>query len=104
MYIVHISAVGLLYINLFIVNNEENAAYENITKELSFCHKFRFYHTIAISMQPEAEFKEFEPRIKFKPRLKYGWFHLKSYSLFQELSRRSIETGFGRILDAAQIH
>ena len=24
---------------------------------------------------PEAEFKEFEPRLKFKPRLKYGWFH-----------------------------
>ena len=27
----------------------------------------------------EAEFKEFEPRLKFKPRLKYGWFHLKLY-------------------------
>ena len=24
---------------------------------------------------PEAEFKEFEPRLKFKQRLKYGWFH-----------------------------
>ena len=28
---------------------------------------------------PEAEFKEFEQRLKFKPRLKYGWFHLKLY-------------------------
>ena len=46
---------------------------------------------------PEAEFKEFEPRLKFKPRLKYGWFHLKLYSMFQDLSRRSIETGFWRI-------
>jgi len=36
----------------------------------------------------EAEFKEFEPR------LKYGWFHLKLYSILQDLSRRSIETGF----------
>ena len=27
----------------------------------------------------EAEFKEFEPRLKFKPRLNYGWFHLKLY-------------------------
>ena len=27
----------------------------------------------------EAEFKEFEPRFKFEPRLKYGWFHFKSY-------------------------
>ena len=35
---------------------------------------------------PKAEFKEFEPR------LKYGWFHLKSYLLFQDVSL--IETGF----------
>ena len=27
-------------------------------------------------LTPEAEFKEFEPR------LKYGWFHLKLYSIF----------------------
>jgi len=31
---------------------------------------------------------------KFKPRLKHGWFHLKLYSMFQDLSLRSIETGF----------
>ena len=37
---------------------------------------------------PEAELK------KFKPWLKYGWFHSKLYSIFQDLSRRSIETGF----------
>ena len=43
----------------------------------------------------EAKFKE------FKPRLKYGWFHLKLYYIFQDLSRRSIETGFGGIRDAA---
>jgi len=42
----------------------------------------------------EAEFKEFEQRLKFKPRLKYGWFHLKMYYIFQDLSRRSIKTGF----------
>jgi len=28
-------------------------------------------------VSPEAEFKEFEPR------LKYGWFHLKLYQMFQ---------------------
>ncbi len=38
----------------------------------------------------EAEFKEFEPRFKFKPRLNYGWFHLKFYQIFQDLSRRLI--------------
>ena len=27
-----------------------------------------------------AQFKEFERRFKFKPRLKYGWFHLKLIS------------------------
>ena len=52
----------------------------------------------------EAEFKEFYPRLKFESRLKYGWFHLKLYSMFQDLSRPSIETGFLRIKDAAQIH
>ena len=36
----------------------------------------------------EAEFKEFEPR------LKYGWFYLKLYSIFKDLSRETIETGF----------
>ena len=39
-------------------------------------------------------FNEFETRLKFEKRLKYGWFHLKSYALLQDLSRRSIETGF----------
>ena len=43
---------------------------------------------------PEAELKEFEPRLKFKPPLKYDRFLLKSYSLFQDSSRRLIETGF----------
>ena len=39
---------------------------------------------------PEAEFKEFDRRFKFKLRLKYGWFHLKLYQMFQDLSRRLI--------------
>ena len=38
----------------------------------------------------EAEFKEFELRLKFKSLLKYGWFHLKLNSKFQDLSRHSI--------------
>ena len=48
----------------------------------------------------EGEFKEFESRLKFKLRFKYGWFHLKFYLIFQNLRRRSIETGFWRIWDA----
>ena len=40
--------------------------------------------------QPVAEFKEFELRFKFKQRFKYGWFHLKLYQMFQDLSRRLI--------------
>jgi len=35
-----------------------------------------------ISMFSEAEFKEFEPWLKFETRLRYGWFHLKLYSMF----------------------
>ena len=50
-----------------------------------------------VKMFAEDEFKEFEPQLKFKTRLKYGWFDLKLYSMFQDLSRRSIETGFERI-------
>ncbi len=37
----------------------------------------------AIQNRPETEFTEFEPRLKFKPRLKYNWFHLKLYSIFK---------------------
>jgi len=37
---------------------------------------------------PVAEFKEFERRFKFKPRLKYDCFHLKLYQMFKDLSRR----------------
>jgi len=47
---------------------------------------------------PEAEF------IEFDPRLKYGWFHLKMFSILQDLSRRSIETGFWHIKAAVKIH
>ena len=45
-------------------------------------------------MAPKAEFKEFELRFKFKPQLNYGWFHIKLYQMFQDLSRRLIQTGF----------
>ena len=46
---------------------------------------------------PESEFKEFDRRLEFETRLKYGWFPLKLYSMFQDFSRLSIETGFWRI-------
>ena len=39
---------------------------------------------------PVAEFKGFELRFKFKPRFKYGWFHLKLYQMSQDLRRRFI--------------
>ena len=43
---------------------------------------------IFVHCSPVAEFKEFERRFEFKPRFKYGWFHLKLYQMFQDLSRR----------------
>ena len=49
-------------------------------------------------MISEAEFTDVEPR------LKYGWFHLELYSMFQGLSQRSIENGFLGIWEDAQIH
>ena len=42
---------------------------------------------LAFTNGPVAEFKEFERRFKFKPRFQYGWFHLKLYQTFQDLSR-----------------
>ena len=36
----------------------------------------------------EAEIKEFETRMK------YDWFHLNLYSIFQDISRRSIKTAW----------
>ena len=39
---------------------------------------------------PEAEFKEFEQRFKFKPRFKYRGLHFQLYQMFQDLSRRLI--------------
>ena len=42
----------------------------------------------------EAELK------KFEQRLKHGWFHLKLYSVFRDLSQRSFGTSFGRFSDA----
>ena len=42
-----------------------------------------------LSNEPEAEFKELEPR------LKYGLFHLELHLMFQDLSRRSNKTVIG---------
>ena len=50
--------------------------------------KNEFTVVMAVLHIPVAEFKEFEQRFKFKPRFKYGWFHLKLYQMFQDLSRR----------------
>ena len=47
-----------------------------------------------------AEFKEVEPRFKLETRLNHDWFHFKLYSVFRDLSRQSIATGFRRFSDA----
>ena len=67
----------------------------DITKNKGSDYLINFEFTICL--QPESEFKEYEPRLKLKPRLKYGWFHLKLYLIFQDLGRRSIKTGFWQI-------
>ena len=46
----------------------------------------------------------FEPRLKFQMCLKSDCLQLKLYLIFQDLSRRSIETGFWRIKDTTKIH
>ena len=60
--------------------------------------------TLVYFIYSVAEFKEFERRFKFKPQFKYGWFHLKLYQMFQDLSRRClIQTGVWGIETATQI-
>ena len=56
--------------------------------------KLKKYHPISV-FSPEAGFEEFEPRFKFKLRLKYGWFHLKLYSIFQVLAGAQLKPVFG---------
>ena len=60
----------------------------------AFEYNKRKFHKNVMS---EAKFKEFDPRLKFKSRLKNGWFHLKLYSIFQDLSRRSIKPDLWQI-------
>ena len=33
-----------------------------------------------------VKFKELEPGLKFETRLKHGWLHLKTYSVFRDVS------------------
>ena len=49
------------------------------------------FQLFPVQIEPEAEFKEFEPRFK------YAWFHLELYQMFQDLSLRLISIGFLRI-------
>ena len=47
------------------------------------------------STDPDAEFQEFESRLIFATRLKYGWFDLKLYSMFQDLNRFKADLSHG---------
>jgi len=60
---------------------------ENFKVSLGLCPWF----TKQLFSSPVAEFEEFERQFKLRLRLiKYGWFHLKVYQMFQDLSRRII--------------
>ena len=70
----------------------------HVIEHIYFENCWKFVNKIILSViikfkDTEAEFKEFEPRLRFQLQLKYGRFHFKLYSMFQDLSRRSIETG-----------
>ena len=53
-------------------------------------HDFQVNFMCMHPANSETEFKEFERRFKFKPRFKYGWFHLKLYQMFKDLNRHLI--------------
>ena len=78
-----------------------------LLKKFNLCHKLKFSNVFIFPTRwckyfklnygdltefidcnsSVPEFKEFERRFKFKPRFKYGWFQLKLYQIFQDLSR-----------------
>ena len=44
----------------------------------------KYYTQISCTdILPEAEFKKFEPRLKFQSRLKYGWFRPLKINVFK---------------------
>ena len=65
---------------------------QQLTQNLTISDYFDISSNIDFFLyfSPEVEFKEFEPHLKFETWLKHGWFHLKLYSLFQNLSWRSL--------------
>ena len=45
----------------------------------TLCSVLASFSKLMFNVYTEAEFKDFEPGLKFETRLKYGWFHLKLY-------------------------
>ena len=80
------------------ITNTVNPRYMNTRQEFFimsyYIFKIKFHGKMSLILNcihiSEMEFKEFERWFKLKPRLKYGWFHLKLYQMFQDLSRRLI--------------
>ena len=80
-----------------------NPAASRIVGNISTDSTLQAFNIIILFFIQEAEFKEFEPRLKFQTRLENGWFHLKLYSVLRDLSRRSIGTSFWRFSDAVYL-
>ena len=82
-------AKKLQYYGYFLVfchtNLEDKATFIEYSK--LFRSQRRLFSHQSIYIIPEAKFKEFEARFKFKPLLKYGWFHLNLYQFFSRYER-----------------
>ena len=63
--------VNFSELNFSLKQTEKTTKSKKLMVEISSSH--------SLSKRPEAEFKEFEQRLKFEPRLKYGWLHLNLY-------------------------
>ena len=66
-------------------NLEDKATFIEYSK--LFRSQRRLLSHQAIYIIPEAKFKKFEPRFKFKPLLKYGWSHLNLCQFFSRYKR-----------------
>ena len=66
-------------------NLEDQVTFIEYRKQ--FINQRRLFSHQSIYIIPEVKFKEFETRFKFKPLLKYGWFHLNLYQIFSRYKR-----------------
>ena len=72
-----------LYPRFWFLTTLNNIPFVNTNLRLKKCVRLWMVVKAELSTTPVAKFKEFERRFKFKPRFKFGWFHLNCIKCFK---------------------